>query len=535
MRELHDFILVGSGPSGSMAAQTLVENGADVLMLDGGFFSDKSYSLIPEKSFEDIRQHEEEQYRYLLGDSFEGLPLGELGTGAQLTPSRQFITERTDELLPLHSETFSPMQSLARGGLGSGWGAGCCVFSADELRLAGMDPTSMHEAYNTIASRIGISGERDDSSNYTIAALDNILPPQNIDNNAQMLLSEYGRKKAKLNALGFHLGKPGLALLTEKMGNRHETKYHNMDFYSDKRKSVWRPWMTIDELSGADNFSYRGGSLVLRFSEAGKQVEVTYLDLESNSIKKVRCRKLILACGALNTARVVLASYNDRSTSLPLLCNPYYYVVCLQAGLMGKISRAERTSLAQLSIFYDPDGGNRDVSMASVYSYSSMMMFRLLNRLPVNMRDGRKLLQFIMPGMLIAGIHHPDMPSVDKFVKLGLKSQNGREVLKTTFRLSHSESCKVRQRNKLFRKALRMLGCLPVKTVHPGFGSSIHYAGTLPYSVNAADYSLHPSGRLHQTTAVYVADSSGFTFLPAKGITLSIMANAHLVAQNAID
>ena len=45
---------------------------------------------------------------------------------------------------------------------------------------------------------------------------------------------------------------------------------------------------------------------------------------------------------------------------------------------------------------------------------------------------------------------------------------------------------------------------------------------------------LRQNGRLKGTSRVMVADGSGLTYLPAKGLTLSLMANAHNVAMNAI-
>jgi hypothetical protein len=39
---------------------------------------------------------------------------------------------------------------------------------------------------------------------------------------------------------------------------------------------------------------------------------------------------------------------------------------------------------------------------------------------------------------------------------------------------------------------------------------------------------------LHGTRNVYVADGSGFKYLPAKGITFSLMANAHVTAENVL-
>ena len=71
------------------------------------------------------------------------------------------------------------------------------------------------------------------------------------------------------------------------------------------------------------------------------------------------------------------------------------------------------------------------------------------------------------------------------------------------------------------------MGILPLRLVDPGFGASIHYAGTLPFSGEPANGGLRPDGLLYGTKRVYVADASGFTALPAKGVTLSLMANAH--------
>ena len=59
-------------------------------------------------------------------------------------------------------------------------------------------------------------------------------------------------------------------------------------------------------------------------------------------------------------------------------------------------------------------------------------------------------------------------------------------------------------------------------------GASVHYAGTIPISA----YGKHPigmnnNGLIHNTKNVYVFDSSGWTYLPSRGLTFTIMANAH--------
>jgi choline dehydrogenase-like flavoprotein len=70
--------------------------------------------------------------------------------------------------------------------------------------------------------------------------------------------------------------------------------------------------------------------------------------------------------------------------------------------------------------------------------------------------------------------------------------------------------------------------------LYPGHGSSIHYAGTLPFSDMEKPYTLSPDGRVWGTNKIFVADGSGFAYLPAKGLTLSLMANAHRVAAGVL-
>ncbi|HEX6767383.1 MAG TPA: hypothetical protein VF103_17915, partial [Polyangiaceae bacterium] len=118
-----DVIVVGSGASATSAAFPLVRAGVNVTMLDVGNTDAVYAPLIPELPFSELRGNDARQHRYFLGDEFEGVPFGNVRVGAQLTPPRRFITRDTEKLTPVRTSTFGGMESLARGGLGSGWGA----------------------------------------------------------------------------------------------------------------------------------------------------------------------------------------------------------------------------------------------------------------------------------------------------------------------------------------------------------------------------------------------------------------------------
>jgi hypothetical protein len=514
-----------------MAAQTLAEAGKNVLILDGGIHDEQYAQIQPQQDFESLRRNDPQQHWYLLGDRFESLPENDLGTGAQLTPARNYLVEAVDKFLPL-AGNFSPMESLALGGLGGGWGLGCCVFSDEELKMAGLAPEKMHGAYQVIADRIGISGADDDARSFTSAGLQNIQAAQKADPVAETILQRYDSKKNQLNREGFFLGRPALALLTEPKDGRKPSALRDMDFYDNKEEAAWRPEITMRRLRKLPNVSYEGGLLVTDFTETDDQIVVNAIRITDGTKINFICRHLILAPGVLGTARIVLRSMPQPEIKLPLLCNPYTYMPCIVPSRLGKKIPAENCAYAQLSLFHKQT--ETDIAMASMYTYRSLMLFRLLRETPLNFRDGRIFMQHLAPALLIAGIHHPEKLRHGQhlFLEKNNSSPTGDHLHVNYDRGDADEE--VTGREKKYSKALRKLGAWPLKKIRPEIGASIHYAGVLPFSEEKKSFTLQPSGKLNGTNNVYVADGSGFKFLPAKGLTLSLMANAHCVVEKVI-
>jgi hypothetical protein len=163
------------------------------------------------------------------------------------------------------------------------------------------------------------------------------------------------------------------------------------------------------------------------------------------------------------------------------------------------------------------------------------MLFRLIKESPLNFADNRILFQYLQSAFVIAGIHHPDIVSENKYLEL-IKDKNSltKDILKANYTLNKKEQNLIEKREKTIKKALSKLGIIPIKTINPGNGSSIHYGGSIPFSENKELGKQSKTGLLNGSKNVYITDSSGFIFLPAKGVTLSIMANAHRVCNKLI-
>lgn len=531
-----DYIVVGSGCSGAMAAQTLVEAGKQVAMVDVGEKNPDYKTLIPNKDYLTLRTTDTEQYKYLIGREAEGAIVNDTGKGAQITPPRSHMLRNTDSYIPLRSDTFTPIESLGYGGLGIGWGLQCWEFSRKELATTGMDVERMLTAYETVAQRIGISGTNDAAAKYTLGELQKYQPSPTMDQNMQHIYDSYLKHKAYFDRSGIYLGRTPLALITKDIGERKKYAYRDMDFYDDNNLSAWRPWITVEQLKRRKNFTYIDEFLATHFSETKQKTTIHGIDTKTKRQIAYQCKYLVLATGALGSARIVLRSLNsDGRDQLPFLCNPYTYVPCIQPSRFGKGPETKKIGFGQLSAFLDSESVDDANSILTLYSYQSLMLFRIIRQAPLNFSDARPIMQYLSSGLVVTGIQHSDKHTPEKFLRLhkNTASLTGDELL-ANYSLAADEIAGQRARETRYIKAMRKTGLYALKRMNPGHGSSVHYAGTLPFSITEKRYHIDPNGRLYGTRNVYVADSSGFNFLPARGLTFSILANAHITAENIL-
>ena len=524
----HDCLVVGSGMTGAHAAQTLIEGGRSVLMLDGGVRPREGAAPVPERDFLNLRETDPQQHRYFLGDAFEGVPWGE--AAHSLTPPRQHIVRGTERWLPLHSRDFQRMESLAYGGLGAGWGAGASVYTPHELEAMGLEPAQMLPSYRTVADRIGLAAAFDDATPWCSAGLGETQEPLRMDRSIRALHASYLRHRVPLRRRGIVMGKVPMAVLTADRGDRRGTPYTDMEFWADHGRSVYRPWMTVDALRRHGAFEYRDHLLVTSFREDAEGVTVEARSLEDGAIQTFHARQLVLGAGTLGTARIVLRSVN-REAELPLLSNGYCIAPCLHPRMLGRVLEPNRTSLGQLEMFFDPGRGGLDVRMVSLYTYRSLLLFKLIKEAPLALADARALLQALSSALVLATINHPDHVDAGKRVRRVREPESPTgDALSVDFAVTADEARDNADAERAILGALGRLGCYALKRQHMKPGATVHYAGTLPYEASGRPFTLAYDGRLAGTRRVRVVDGSGFRYLPANGLTLTLMANAHRIA-----
>jgi hypothetical protein len=529
-----DILIVGSGPSGSHAAMEAAGGGRKVALLEIGYSEDRPPAFDPSRTFSEIRRSDPNQQAYFLGDNPVAVLRNQGRAGPHLTPGRQYMIRDMDQLFPLESDTFLPLQSSGLGGLGVSWGANCFALEDYELERIGISAPAMPSYYAGAAAEAGISGRTDDPLAPLIANLDHrvIQPPLPLDSNAETLLRRYQARKDRYIASGIYLGQSLLAVLSQDLGDRQANPQTDMDFWGDAGKSVYRPRYTIDKLKALSNFTHLTGRLALRFRSAADSVTLECRNLATGAPETVSARKLLLAAGAINSGRLALASSRDYQSRLPILCNPNHWVAAVNLSMLGKPARDRRHSLSQLTVLMRAECGGPDYVLAQIYSYRSLLLFRLLKDIPLPPKQGLLFLRLMATAFTAVNIHFPDRPSADRWIQL--EARDTGDVLRAGTTYSAAEKAWIQRHERRMLRFLAGLRCIPMGVNKPLHGASIHYAGTLPYSPEDRPYTTAPDGTLRHAPHVYVADGASWRFMPAKGLTLTLMANARRVAAQAL-
>jgi hypothetical protein len=529
--DIKEHIIVGSGCCGAIAAKTLIDAGVKVTLLDVGYENTANFES--KMAFQEYRKSEENQSKILLGKNFESLAHLLKDKPIHLTPYRNFVVERVSELLPWIENSFWPTESLAKGGLGNAWGLGTYQYSQNELNACGLSTFDVKKGYQYVSKTIGIAGDNSNIENYGISDEIKIQKPIPLDFNGNRLFNNYTSKKTKLKQKGFTLERTPLAISTEDEKNGEKYKADDWDFYNSQPSSGYRPIYTISQLEKHPNFEYINNQLVLQFEDYQNYIEIQTKNTITNQIEKHFCKKVLFCSGTIGTAKIVMRSLEINK--LPVICNPYHNIPSIQLNLIGAQNNQYQTGLSQLSLYYDKDNSHSQVAMGSIYSYRSLMGFRLLNEFPLDYKTGLQILKLLQPALNVTGLFYPEHGSETKyFERVKEKNSFTNDVFKGTYKLTEHEIKRINETEKAYKKALFTLGTVPLTTKKLHHGASIHYGGTLQFIKKNKEGFVCENGSLKNHKNIFISDGSGFSFLSGKGLTFTLMAYAHAVALNAL-
>lgn len=516
----HNFVIVGSGPAGVAAARRL--EGQGTCIVDVGEIPDRDFaytSLRASLAAGDLEA--------LLGPRWETL-------ANLVTPNRLHAKLRAaglrhvarGERFHLHDGSgdvvLEGAGSYAAGGMSNAWGAQLFRFTEADLTEATNWPIvagSLREYYEDLEAHIGIAGELDDMSEF-LGETAHLLPPAPIVSAAQHLLAHHNaRRLAKPGPL--RLGRSRLAVLTRPLRGYSPYGFGETEFFSTNHSGIYTAKRTLDELRRNGRIEYCGRQKLVAYRELAEHVELDVVDCDSGASRTIRTRHLLLGCGTLHTTRLVLLNKNDFGRPLPFVDHPPALIPIFIPRMFGSALPLNSFPVQLVATLT----GVSPRSMISFYYPGGLLWSDLLPDIPLPMDASLKLLTYLLGGMLVAQIWEASRPSHANRIQL---DPGG------ALRLDYPDRGCSADLGRLLR-ALSPLGAFSLKRLAtmapPGWG--FHYASSLPMRRNPGLYETHTDGRLWDSKRIRVIDGSVLPSLPAKNHSLTLMANAARIADEA--
>jgi hypothetical protein len=262
------------------------------------------------------------------------------------------------------------------------------------------------------------------------------------------------------------------------------------------------------------------------FEESEGCVTVHARNVDDGSISKYCAKRLFLAAGTLNTARIVLKSNADSRTKLPILDNPLTAFPLLKPSLIGEKISATDCSLGQLVAVSRLSPESLPIQSA-IFGTNGPLRSDVLANLPLPLNVTRRVMNLTAAATGLVMNFHPGKLHSTNYLRLG-----GKEALEVNY---EPEKQSMEGESQLI-KALGSLGFFSHRSLIENIpmGSSLHFAGAFPMKHVPSRYQTDKFGLLYGSSNVHIVDGACFSALPAKNHTFTIMANSLRIVKSVL-
>jgi len=527
-------VIVGSGPSAVHCALSALERGASVTVVDVGVIPPDP--VLRETAFEDLKDRLDDPVAYFLGEQGQGVvyPDGAASYYGH-PPSKQYVFDVPPSFTPT-LRAMKPVFSFARGGLAGAWTAGSYLWTDTDLKDFPFGIATLQPFYETIAMRIGLSGEDDDLSPY-LPLTGSHQPALTLDPHSALLLDRYRARRNQFNSRGFFLGRSRVATLSHPHDDRSECTNLGRCLWGCPTGALYHPAVTLADCRRHDRFHYLPGHYVTHVDSdtGGVVTAVVATDLGTGTATRIEGDQFVLAAGALNSSKIYLESWYRRSGELlrlgGLMDNRQIHVPFLSPTMIGRGVETASYQFHHLA-FGIPRAREHEYVHGQITTLKAAAIQPIVSGMPVSTRLGMTLFKGIRAGLGVANVNLHDERRADSHVTLhpGEGPTGGQLVIHY---VPGQDETRFRERAVHDVKAgLRALGSIvpPGMTRVLPMGTSAHYAGTLPMTTDERPHTTTPEGRVRGFPNLFIADGAAFPFLPAKNLTLTLMANAARIA-----
>ena len=422
--------------------------------------------------------------------------------------------------------------SGAYGGFSNAWGAQLMPFTPAAFRQWPVSSDEMYRHYRHILQHIPYAAEHDDLDDlFPLVGEASPLPP--LSQRSDAVLTRYAQHRAKLKGRGVVLGRARLAMQAS------ECVRCGLCMTGCPYCLIYSASQTMDRLRSQSQISYHDGLLAVSVKEDAGGATVVATELRTGRHQRFTADRVLLACGAIGTSRLVMGSLGLFDTPAEVLESTQFMLPFLSGRSVADPRQSADFTLNQFNMIVKLTNDGHDLSLLHFYTYNSAFIAALPKLL--QSRLARSPRAQLLRRLSIALGYLPSWAS-PRFVLRAHRLEEPESLPSVT--LGQSGDGPGFVKNTMLRRVLRRVSSsapfLDLWPVLPALrisaeGKSYHWGAVFPHSERSrARFSSDTLGRVAPWTRVHLVDSSVFPTVPAMTFALTTMANAHRIADTML-
>jgi Pyruvate/2-oxoacid:ferredoxin oxidoreductase delta subunit len=526
LNNVKKFCVIGSGMAATNAALTLLQNGHSVDMLDYGIIDS---SPPPSGSnFTNIKKNTLSTLKFFYGKNIDEISTEKSDIDLFKFPSRRLGISKKN-FYDQFKNNFSPFYGNIRGGLGTAWGANIASYDTIDLIDFPITQNELSPFYNKAFKRMGLNPSKH-LDNLTNDLNPNFPKPINrpLSNQEQILLFDLCKK----NSADFKSGESRLAIRGK---GKNSCVDCGLCIWGCPENAIYNPQDTLNECLKFKEFNYYPGIQIKWFKSNNDNILTDVIYLENGIERSKPVENIILGAGAINSAIILLSTLNANKEkpgksikSIGLMDTkvikiPFLHIQSIaQKFITSKIQFNRIVSLLRISSKNYPQW-----IQIEILSLGSLIYHPLVKKIGGSVWLSTKIFNWLKSGLFVATVYLPDKINKKNYIQVNFKDC---EVKSIDFKYFQPHESKLFEHEicKKFKKLILSAGCvfLPSLKIIPQLGAGIHYAGTIPMSLNYKSQAVDKYCKSYDYSNLYICDASTFSSLPSKSLSLSIIANS---------
>ena len=302
------------------------------------------------------------------------------------------------------------------------------------------------------------------------------------------------------------------------LNNKNEICSNCKSFkWSCKNDTIWSTKNSINKLIEKEKISYINNAKLVSFNE-NSDAMVSCLIKKSNEFYEEEFDKIFLACGPINTSKIVMNSTKINKLKIKtcdMLSIPY---------LIPSFGKVKKHSFADVFSYFKDD--NFEIFI-QIYGFSKSLLKLASNVLPLT-----NLVSYFPSNLLSVFGGMFVYLDQDHSSKIIVTKENKNLIISFEEAINNNEGI-----YKKLNKTLRGGGVYPIHLLSKkfDFGKSNHYGAQFAHSKKSTEISSDRTGRILDLKNTHIIDSSVLPRVNVGPVTLTTMANSYRIVEEIFD